>query len=90
MKRSTVSADYVEKIVDQDERFSGHLACIDGALSGPPEDCGGIFGYHDMLKTPKNPKHPECKETKEWLGDYFDLDEIDPEQINKDLKGSGE
>ncbi len=76
----------VEKIVDQDERFSGRAVCIDGALSGPQEDCGGIFDYNSMLAILKNPDHPEYEETKERLGDYFDPEECDLEQINKELK----
>ena len=42
--------------------------CLDGAGACPPEDCGGIYGYVEMLKALKNPKHPEHKSMKEWLG----------------------
>src|SRR5664280_2247736 len=31
--------------------------CIDGARACPPEDCGGPFGYADLLRILKNPKH---------------------------------
>jgi len=30
--------------------------CLDGAGACPPEDCGGIWGYAELLKTLKNPK----------------------------------
>jgi hypothetical protein len=51
--------------------------CLDGARTGPPEDCGGPPGYEQMLETVANPKHPEHAEMKEWLGEFdaaaFDL-----------------
>lgn len=63
--------------------FSGKkraAKCIAGALAGPPENCGGIFGYFEMLKLKKNPsaaKLRDDKEKLEWLGDWepdaFDL-----------------
>ncbi len=76
----------VEKIVEKDGRFSGSPVCTDGALSGPREDCGGVFDYNNMLALLKNPDHPEYEEIKESLSDYFDPEECDLEQINKDLK----
>lgn len=37
----------------------------------PPEDCGGIGGYYDLLKSLAEPKRPEHEETKAWLGDEW-------------------
>ena len=42
--------------------------CVSVALNCPPEDCGGISGFYDLLKILENPKHPEYKETKTWVG----------------------
>jgi hypothetical protein len=41
---------------------------VDGEWTAPPEDCGGIPGYYDMVKILKNPDHPEYQEYKTWLG----------------------
>ena len=41
--------------------------CIAGERNGPPEDCGGPFGYADMLEVLFDPEHPEHKETQEWV-----------------------
>ena len=51
----------------------------------PPEDCGGIWGYEELLETISNPKHPDHEDMLEWLGGEFDPEEFDLEQINGDL-----
>jgi hypothetical protein len=38
----------VRAIEPPDERRSS-LLCVAGARAGPPEDCGGIWAYHDLL-----------------------------------------
>lgn len=56
-------------------------ACIGGKRNGPPEDCGGTYGYREVLEKAKDPNDPEHAETVEWLGEYdpeeFDLDYAD-------------
>lgn len=47
-------------------------ACVAGARSGPPEDCGGPWGYTELLAAVADPTHPEHKERLEWLGRKFD------------------
>jgi len=57
--------------------------CIAGARSGPPEDCGGIHGYYDLIEIMRKPRaglSADDKDRLEWLGDWdferFRLDEI--------------
>jgi hypothetical protein len=55
--------------------------CIRGEKACPPEDCGGIWGYTDILETLRNAKSSEKKDILERLGndfnpDYFDVDEV--------------
>lgn len=51
------------------------------AVSGrcPPEDCGGPWGYMELLEAIKDPKHERHAELTEWIGDNFDpnADEAD-------------
>jgi Plasmid pRiA4b ORF-3-like protein len=43
---------------------------IGGAWNAPPEDCGGIPGFYEMLEARADPKHPNHAEVTEWLDDY--------------------
>ena len=43
---------------------------IAGARDGPPEDCGGIPGFYDMLNARADASHPDHAEISEWLDGY--------------------
>jgi len=60
--------------------------CVDGQRACPPEDCGSIPGYTDLLKIMKNPRHKEYKSMLEWLGGKFDPDLFDIEAVNTCLR----
>lgn len=60
-------------------------ACLDGKFACPPEDCGGIWGYYEMLEVIKNPKHERYEELSDWLGENFDPERFDLDEINKIL-----
>jgi hypothetical protein len=49
---------------------------IAGERNGPPEDCGGIPGFYELLETLADPAHPSHAQLKEWAGDY-DPDSFD-------------
>jgi len=49
---------------------------IGGERAGPPEDCGGVPGFHDLLRARNDPEHPDHAEVVEYLEDY-DLDVIE-------------
>jgi hypothetical protein len=59
---------------------------IKGKGACPPEDCGGIWGYMDLLEILKNKKHPQHKEMKEWVGGNIDPTAFDMQQINEELQ----
>lgn len=68
----------LEKILPFDNKIK-YPICLAGKMNCPPEDCGGIWGYYDMLEILKQPDHEEYENLIEWLGDKFD-----PEYFNKD------
>lgn len=76
----------VEKILDQDPTAETFPQCLDGERACPPEDCGGVWGYADLLKIIRNPKHKEYKSMMEWLGGKFDPEAFDRNKINKYLR----
>lgn len=42
----------------------------------PPEDCGGIPGFYEMLEARGDPTHPDHAQISEWL-DGYDPDTLD-------------
>lgn len=72
----------VDKILPPDAAAFTTAHCLDGARACPPEDCGGIWGYDNLLKILKNRKHPEHKSKKEWLGRAFDAEAFDVGKTN--------
>jgi len=47
----------------------------------PPEDCGGLGGFYDLLEALKDPKHPEHEEmTEDYDPDEFNSDRFDLEK----------
>ena len=60
--------------------------CLDGKRACPPEDCGGIWGYANLLKILRNPAHEEYKEMRSWAGRKFDPEVFDVERFSKDFR----
>lgn len=75
----------LEKILG-DEKGRKFPVCIDGEKKCPPEDCGGLSGFYEMLKILKKKKGREYKEMNEWLGGKYDPDEFNIPEVNKNLK----
>lgn len=65
--------------------------CTSGKGSDLTEDCGGIWGFYNMVEAVNNPKHPEHKEYREWLGmkrgEKWDLNAFYLEKTNEMLRG---
>ena len=60
--------------------------CLEGERACPPEDCGGIWGYGDVLEAIRNPKHDEHENMLEWVGGRFDPERFDPGKATKEMK----
>ena len=58
---------------------------VSGENACPPEDCGGIHGYKELLEVLKNPKNPEYRETKVWVGSKFNPTNFNVDACNKEL-----
>jgi hypothetical protein len=49
---------------------------VGGERAGPPEDCGGIPGFYELLAAQADPRHPNHAEAAEYL-DVYDPDVVD-------------
>lgn len=59
--------------------------CILASRACPPEDCGGPWGYSEMLKALADAGHERHEELQEWIGDDFDPAFVDVDAINAAL-----
>ncbi|KHD74879.1 plasmid pRiA4b ORF-3 family protein [Actinoplanes utahensis] len=57
----------VEKVLDREEG-AAYPRCTGGRRAAPPDDCGGIWGYHDLIEVVADPAHPDHADSLEWLG----------------------
>ena len=62
--------------------------CIKGKRACPPEDCGGMWGYEEMLNIIKDPEHEEYEEYINWLGGEFDPEHFEKDEIKFDDPGT--
>lgn len=63
-----------------------HAVCLDGERACPPEDCGGIPGYCDLLETLSDPEDKEYQTMRKWVGNKFNPEKFDLDSINRKLK----
>lgn len=71
----------LERILDPEpgERYP---VCLDGARACPPEDCGGVWGYEELLEVLSDPKHEDYEQMRTWAGENWDPEKFDPEIVN--------
>lgn len=82
----------LKQLAELPERFSRKL--VDLARSFPPEDCGGVWGYHHCLAAlglveAEDSHEADLEERREWLGDWdpegFDLQAAKEEFDRQDV-----
>lgn len=77
-------------LVLEDSRYDASdlnydMECLEGERACPPEDVGGVPGYHQFCKILNNPNHKEYEETRQWIGGHYDPEKFDIEEINWEL-----
>jgi hypothetical protein len=63
--------------------------CVAGERAGPPEDCGGLEAFHDMLACLKEPSSELGREWLGWLGPDYDPGACDLDKVNRALRKLG-
>ncbi len=60
--------------------------CLAGGGAYPPEDCGGLGGYTDLLATLRRGRGEEYRDLLAWLGGPFDPGAFDLAATNRALR----
>jgi hypothetical protein len=76
----------VEKVL-QPEEGRTYPVCVAGKRRGPPEDCGGIPGFYNLLEAISDPDHEDHEEMQDWIGGDFDPEDFSVDEVNEMLKG---
>ncbi|MGB2927732.1 MAG: plasmid pRiA4b ORF-3 family protein, partial [Desulfobacterales bacterium] len=69
------------------EKGARYPKCVAGERACPPEDCGGLPGYYELVEILKNPKHPEFRDHIGWLKGHaknyypYEPDQFNPEKV---------
>ncbi|MFW6245219.1 MAG: plasmid pRiA4b ORF-3 family protein [Fibrobacterota bacterium] len=63
------------------EKNIEYPVCIAGERACPPEDCGGVHGYYNTLKTLSCPDGEEYEQTKRWVGEDWDSEKFDKDTV---------
>lgn len=80
----------LEKIITREDGVK-YPICVKGKRASPPEDCGGVWGYEDLVKIIADPNHEGHEEMLGWMGgdfdpEYFDVKDICFDDPKKRLK----
>lgn len=79
----------VELVEINDEKLV-HPICLGGKAQAPVEDCGGIWGYYNMVEALNDPKHPERERFMEWMdfkkGEKWDENAFDLKDVKERLR----
>ncbi len=75
----------LEKVLPADPNQALPL-CVSGKRACPPDDCGGISGYYQMLETLADPDSEEAEELLEWLDGPIDPEAFDLDKVNTRLR----
>lgn len=71
----------IEKVLESESGVI-YPICLAGERACPAEDCGGPWGYQNMLEVLKDPEHEDYEDYYEWLGEEFDPEEFDLDEVN--------
>ncbi len=78
----------VERLSDR-EPGAVYPRCLTGRRSGPPEDCGGRWGYEHLLEILADPANEEYAELREWAP-YFEPEEFDLSATDEAVRNPAE
>ncbi|OFW65600.1 MAG: hypothetical protein A2Z12_02180 [Actinobacteria bacterium RBG_16_68_21] len=68
------------------DRTVKYPLCLAGRRACPPEDCGGPWGYGEILELLANPTRPDPEEIRAWVGPDFDPKHFDVDEATAAMR----
>ena len=80
----------IEKTIETDNKLTKPI-CIKAKMADLPEDCGGPYGYEELLDILSDKNNERYNEMREWVDGgftnwYDDREYVDIEDINMNLE----
>jgi hypothetical protein len=79
----------LEKVLQRDDA-EAYPRCTGGRRAAPPEDCGGVWGYAELVEILQNPGDPDHEPRLKWMGlaatEDFDPEAFDAEAVSNALR----
>ena len=72
-----------EKVVSRDRKII-YPICVGGKRACPPEDCGGNWGYENMLRVLSDPTDDEHADMLAWVGGEYDPEYFNSQEVKFD------
>lgn len=79
---NTAQHDIVVEQVAAANATATYPRCLCGRRAAPPDDCGGIGAYEELLEALADPGDPDHAERLEWLDDRLPM-EWDPASFDR-------
>jgi len=80
--------DVVVEVIELARSDVTYPVCLTGKRACPPEDCGGPWGYSNLLAALSDPTHEEHEELTEWVGIDFDPADFDAHEATEDMRSA--
>lgn len=78
--------DVLVEAISMPERGVEYPVCLAGRRACPPEDCGGPWGYGDLLEALADPNHAEHEELRKWAPLNFDPAVFDVDEATEAMR----
>ncbi len=84
----TITIEKTVPTADVAPKDRDRAVCLKGKRACPPEDCGGVWGYRQLMDALADPTHPDHGDSLGQLDD-FDAEAFDVEIANRHLGALG-
>jgi hypothetical protein len=78
--------DVVVEAIEEPSASVRYPVCLDGARACPPEDCGGVSGYDELLEVLADPTHEDYEHLRGWAPEGFAADRFDLVDANQRMR----